>query len=379
MPPGIDTIAFSTSRYFLDLETLAEHRGVNYAKYYSGIGQTKMSVFPPNEDIVTIGIDAAKKAIANIGSADDIDILIFATESSFDLSKSAGIYVHNFLKLKEDCRVFDLKQACYSATAALQLAKSYVTENPRSKVLIIGSDIVKYSPGSSGEPTQGGAAVAFIISQNPRILEIEPYSGIHTSDVMDFWRPVYLNEALFDGKLSAYSYLKSVDICIERYFKNSNLDASDIHHICFHAPFGKMARKANNQSLKCQSIEETLIYNSVIGNSCSASLFICFVSLLDHLKDNLAGKRIGFFSYGSGSVAEFFSGIVSEKYQQMLNTMDNQTMISSRLEIPFSEYELICTNKLHDFCRYENIGDVALSGIDNHRRIFKTVRFTKSN
>ena len=366
---GIDVIAFSTSRYFLDLKTLAKHRGVDYVKYCSGIGQTRMSVFPSNEDIVTIGINAAKKAIARIDSIYDIDILIFATESSFDLSKSAGIYVHNFLKLKDDCRVFDIKQACYSATAALQLAKSYVAENPHSKVLIIGSDIVRYPTGSSGEPTQGGAAVAFIVSQNPRILKIEPYSGIHTSDVMDFWRPVSLNEALFDGKLSAYNYLKSMDICIDRYLKNSNLSTSDIHHACFHAPFGKMARKANDQSLKCRSIEETLIYNSIIGNSCSASLFICFISLLDHLKDNLAGMRVGFFSYGSGSVAEFFSGIVSENYKQMLNTTDNQAMISNRLEISFSEYELIYVNEL-DFCRYQNVGDVTLTGINNHQRVY---------
>jgi hydroxymethylglutaryl-CoA synthase len=251
------------------------------------------------------------------------------------------------------------------------LAKSYVIENPRSKVLIIGSDIVRYSPESSGEPTQGGAAVAFVVSQNPRIWEIEPYSGIHATDVMDFWRPVYLNEALFDGKLSAYSYLKSIDICIERYLKNSNLGISDIHYACFHAPFGKMARKANDQSsLKCQSIDDTLVYNSVIGNSCSASLFICFISLLDHLNNDLAGRRIGFFSYGSGSVAEFFSGIMSENYQQMLNTMNNQTMISNRLEISFHEYELICANRLHDFSRHKNIGDVTLTGTNNHQRIY---------
>jgi hydroxymethylglutaryl-CoA synthase len=369
--PGIDAIAFSTSKYFLDLKTLAEHRNVNYAKYYLGIGQTRMAIFPPNEDIVTIGIDAAQKAIASIENKDDIDVLIFATESSFDLSKSAGIYIHNFLGLKEDCRVFDLKQACYSAAAALQLAKSYVMENSRSKVLIVGSDIVRYSIGSSGEPTQGGAAVAFIVSQNPRILEIEPYCGIHTVDIMDFWRPAHLNEALFDGKLSAYSYLKSVDVCIGRYLKNSNLKTIDVDHACFHAPFGKIARKANDQSLKCRSIEETLVYNSIIGNSCSASLFICFISILDHLKDNLVGKRIGFFSYGSGSVAEFFSGIVSEGYLQMLHTDTNQTMLSNRIEISFSEYELLGADNFHDFKRYQNVGEVTLAGISNHRRYYR--------
>ncbi|MDR1982335.1 MAG: hydroxymethylglutaryl-CoA synthase [Holosporaceae bacterium] len=374
MKIGIDSIAFSTSRYFLSLETLAKHRNVNYEKYNVGIGQAKMSVFPPNEDIVTIAIDAAQKVISQMDDKNDIDILIFATESAFDLSKSAGIYVHHFLKLKEDCRVFDLKQACYSAVAALQLAKSYIVDNPNSKVLIIGSDIIKYSPNTSGEPTQGGAAVAFIVTQNPRILEIEPYAGIHTVDVMDFWRPSHLDEALFDGKLSAYNYLKSLDICVDRYWKKSNLAISAIDHVCFHAPFGKMAQKANNKLFRCPSINETLIYNSVIGNSCSASLFICFISLLDNVKDDISHKRIGFFSYGSGSVAEFFSGIIPENYGQTLDTRNNLKMLSDRIEIAISEYELLYNNKFHDGYHYENVGNITMLGINNNQRIYRRLQ-----
>jgi hydroxymethylglutaryl-CoA synthase len=373
MKIGIDSTAFSTSKYFLSLETLAKHRGVSYAKYCLGIGQTKMSVFPPNEDIVTVAIDAAQKALLSIVDKNDIDMLIFATESSFDLSKSAGIYVHRFLGLKEDCRVFDLKQACYSAAAALRLAKSYVADNPNSKVLIVGSDVIKYPPNTSGEPTQGGAAVAFIVSQNPRILEIEPWAGVHADDVMDFWRPARLNEALFDGKLSAYNYLKSMDICVERYFKKSNLKTFDIDYTCFHAPFGKMARKANNQLFKHKSIDETLIYNSVIGNSCSASLFICFASLLDNAKNDLAGKRIGFFSYGSGSVAEFFSGIVVADYKKELRAQENRKMLSDRIEISFAEYEELCDDNFCTFHHYQNVGDVALVGVKDNRRTYKRI------
>jgi hydroxymethylglutaryl-CoA synthase len=358
----------------LGLDVLAKERGVDCEKYYLGIGQTKMSVFPPNEDIVTIAVDAAQKALAQIENKDDVDLLIFATESSFDLSKSAGIYVHHFLKLRDDCRVFDLKQACYSAAAALQLAKSYVYENPNSKVLVIGADIVKYLPGTSGEATQGGAAVAFLVAQNPRILEIEPYSGVYTVDVMDFWRPACLKEALFDGKLSAYNYLKSLDICTKRYFQKSGLSDGDIDHVCFHAPFGKMARKANNQSFKSKTINEALIYNSVIGNSCSASLFISFLSLMDNFSGNLANNRIGFFSYGSGSVAEFFCGIMSKNYQEMLTPKENRIMLEKRVNLSFAEYEQIIKDEFHNFQFYENIGNIALRNLDNYQRIYKVIK-----
>jgi hydroxymethylglutaryl-CoA synthase len=142
-------------------------------------------------------------------------------------------------------------------------------------------------------------------------------------------------------------------------------------HVCFHAPFGKMARKANNKSFRCESIDETLRYNSVVGNSCSASLFICFISLLDHAKSNLSGKRVGFFSYGSGSVAEFFSGIVSENHGQMLDPQNNKKMLSDRIEMTFSEYESLCYDKPDDSLCYENVGNVAMSAIENNQRIYK--------
>ncbi|MDR3187258.1 MAG: hydroxymethylglutaryl-CoA synthase [Holosporaceae bacterium] len=374
MKIGIDSIAFSTSKYFLKLETLALHRREDYEKYYVGIGQKQMSIFPPNEDIVTIAVDAAQKATASTPDKNDIDMLIFATESSFDLSKSAGIYVHNFLQLREDCRVFDLKQACYSATAALQLAKSYVRENPRSKVLVVASDIVKYLPNTPGEPTQGGAAVAMVVGENPRVLTLEPYSGIHTTDVMDFWRPIYKSEALFDSKLSVYNYLKSLNTTLERYLTLSRLNTSDLDCICYHAPFCKMARKANQQTLRNKFLENSLIYGSLIGNSCSASVYICLLSLLDNTPESLSQKRVGFFSYGSGSVAEFFSGIISEGYREALSPENSRRLIEDRMEVPFDEYESFSDGiNMLPSSKYQNIGAVTLARIENDKRIYRSI------
>ncbi len=368
MKIGIDSIAFSTSKYVLKLSTLAAKRGVDYAKYCVGIGQTEMSVFPPNEDIVTIAVDAAEKAIAKVEDKNAIDMVIFASESSFDLSKAAGIYVHHFLGLSDNCRIFDLKQACYSVTAALQMAKSYVACNPNSKVLIIGSDVVKYSKNTSGEPTQGGAAVAMVVSKNPRIAEFEPYSGVYSTEIMDFWRPIYATEAIFDGKLSAHNYLKSMDICFERYLSSSKLSAQDIDYSCFHSPFCKMARKAGRQLFPNKNIDNSLAYNELIGNSCSASLYICFISLLDNTPEDMSGKRVGMFSYGSGSVAEYFSLIICNGYADMLTANANREMLSNRAEISFEEYELFRNNQTLKNKVYENVGKVTLTGIINDKR-----------
>lgn len=372
---GIDAISFSTSKYFLSLKNLADHRNVDYRKYCDGIGQKLMSVFPQNEDIVTIGIDAAQKVISKDIEKNEIDLLIFATESSFDLSKSAAIHVHHFLHLKPNCRAFDVKQACYSATAALQMAKSFITEHSGSKVLIIASDIVKYSPCTSGEPTQGGAAVAMVISENPRLLRLEPYSGIYTADVADFWRPAAASEAMFDGRLSAHNYLKSLEYTLDGYLRESKLSPGDIDYVCFHSPFCKMARKAAKQFFPNKDIENTLIYNALIGNSCSASLYLSLISLLDNSENNLSGKRIGMYSYGSGSVAEYFSGFIADTYTDVLFREDNKKDMANRIEISFGEYEdCFCATMLPgykiDNSRYENIGNIHLSEIKNGYRIY---------
>ena len=200
---GIDAMGFYTSQYYLDLQTLATARGVDVDKYVIGLGQHRMSVMSPDEDIVTMAANAGHRVLRDIDK-NEIELLLFATESGTDQSKAAGIFVHRLLNLPARCRVVELKQACYSATAGLQLALPLLRENPNKKVLLIASDIARYGLHSVGESSQGGAAVAMVLSANPRMLEIEPESGFNTEDVMDFWRPNYKDEALVDGK---YSYV----------------------------------------------------------------------------------------------------------------------------------------------------------------------------
>ena len=97
--------------------------------------------------------------------------------------------------------------------------------------------------------------------------------------------------------------------------------------------------------------------------------------MLDHCADDLSGKRIGMYSYGSGSVAEFFSGIISERYRAMLSSDENRKMLSNRIEISFEEYQSFCKNKDIDLSSnaYENIGSVKLVDIKDGYRTYEGV------
>lgn len=348
MSVGIDEISFYTSNYFLDLRTLAEVQNTDPEKYYVGIGQEKMGMAAPDEDIVTMAANAALPLIERVGT-DAIGTLLFATETGIDQSKAAGVYVHRLLGLNPNCRVVEMKQACYSATAALQMACALVARQPQRKVLVIASDIARYDLGTPGEATQGCGAVAMLVGENPRLLSIDPEVGNYTEDVMDFWRPNYRSTALVDGKYSTKIYLKALKRAWENFREVSSVGFNDLSHFCYHLPFSRMAQKAHHhlsrlnksalapEQLEAQ-IENTLLYNRTIGNSYTASMYIGLCSLLENGNTDLADKRIGFFSYGSGCVAEFFTGRVVPGYQACLHRERHRQMLDSRSELSYEEY-----------------------------------------
>ena len=63
MKIGIDKIGFYAPHFFVDMEKLAEARGVDPAKYTIGIGQEKMAVAPITQDAVTLAANAALRII----------------------------------------------------------------------------------------------------------------------------------------------------------------------------------------------------------------------------------------------------------------------------------------------------------------------------
>lgn len=386
---GIDTLSFYTSHYAMDLETLAKTRGVDLNKYYVGLGQRKMSVPPPDEDIITMAANAGLRAISHV-DINSIEMLLFATESGVDQSKAAGIYVHDLLGLPERCRVIELKQACYSATLALQLALPYLRQYPDKKVLLVASDISRYGLATPGESSQGCGAIAMVLSANPRIMAFDEEYGVVTSNVMDFWRPNYSDAAIVDGKYSSKLYLSMLEKTWAQYRARSGRNFSDHAHYCYHSPVPKLVEKAHSHLAKLsghESLSEDLLHEHIhysleygrkIGNSYTASLYICLASLLDLTSEDIAGKRIGFYSYGSGCVAEYFSGVVQPGYKKMLDTEYHQRMLGEREPISYAEYETFYTFQYPDdggrcdMPRY-TLGRFRLAAIKDHKRIYETV------
>ncbi|MBU1693060.1 MAG: hydroxymethylglutaryl-CoA synthase [Verrucomicrobia bacterium] len=389
MKVGIDLISFYTPQYYLDLKTLAGERGVDPDKFTIGIGQEKMAIPPPDEDIVTMAASAAHPILEQAGR-EGIELLLFATESGIDHSKAAAMFLHGLLKLPTRCRAVELKQACYSATAGLQLAASMVAAQPDRKALIVGSDIARYDLRSPGEPTQGAGAVAMLVTANPSVLALDPETGLYAEDVMDFWRPNYREEALVDGKYSMRVYLTALEECWKQYTERSGRQFHDLARYCYHLPFTRMAEKAHIRLAKIAALKEltsaeleteigdSLRYNRITGNTYSASLYEGLTSLLDHGADDLVGQRIGLFSYGSGCMGEYFSGVVQPGYRDHLFTARLRALLDGRTELTYRQYEDIFQLGFptdggdHAFAQYRT-GPYRLAGVSQHKRLYEKV------
>src|SRR5699024_4090186 len=119
-------------------------------------------------------------------------------ESGIDHSKSAAVYVHKLLGLTPETRAVELKQACYSATAGLQMAKGHIALHPEKKVLVFASDIARYGLNTSGEVRQVVVDIAMVVANEPLILSFENESTYMTKDIMVFWRMIYSDTAYVD-------------------------------------------------------------------------------------------------------------------------------------------------------------------------------------
>ena len=392
MKIGIDKIGFATSNYVLKLNDLAATRATDPEKLSKGLLLKELSIAPLTEDIITLGAAAADPILTS-EDKEKIDMVIVATESSIDQSKAAAVFIHGLLAIQPFARSFEIKEACYGATAALDYAKLHIEKYPDSKVLVIASDIAKYGINTPGEPTQGAGAIAMLISKDPRILIFNEDNVAQTRDVMDFWRPNYSTTPYVNGLYSTQQYLDCLKTTWDEYQKRHKLSLKDFAAYCFHLPYPKLALKGLNkimdkslpqeqQDQLKENFEKSILYSQKVGNIYTGSLFLGLLSLLENSDNLKAGDKIALFSYGSGAVAEIFSVSLVPGYEKQLSRTRLEEL-DQRQALSVEEYEHIffAEAKLDaegnaSFSGYED-QSFALAEIAEHQR--KYIKVEKSS
>lgn len=387
MQVGIDKIGFFTPNKYVDMVDLAHARNQDPNKFLIGIGQSEMSVADQTQDAVSMGINATLRYLDRIDK-DKVGLLVLGTESGIDQSKSASLFVKTALKLKPEVRTFEVKEACFGLTAALMVARDFVRVHPEQTAIVIGSDIARYGVKTPGEVTQGAGSISMLVKANPSILALNNGHSAYSEDINDFWRPNDSRVALVDGKYSTQVYLDFFKKTFADYKKQKDLTTKDFAAIIYHLPFTKMGLKANRIAVADQdetttkklqsSFEASKLLSNRVGNIYTASLYLSLLSLLEN--GNLpAGSLVGLFSYGSGAMAEFYSGKLVAGYEQELDRAADEKMLNRRQKLSIPEYEHIFNEALTDpadgqeLTSDDEVGTWYFAGLRDHIRQYKKI------
>ena len=97
-----------------------------------------------------------------------------------------------------------------------------------------------------------------------------------------------------------------------------------------------------------KKMSSSLIASSMVGNLYTASLYLGFRSTVEFEYRNgvdLEGARFGFGSYGSGSSAMVFSGVIQPEYKEVVKRMNLESEIGSRRKLTIDEYVALHENR----------------------------------
>ncbi len=402
---GIEAASFYAPSLYLEIKDLAEKRGIEPAKLEKGLGLHKMGLPDVHEDAATFAAEALLKLITDYQiNPKDISRIYIGTESALDAAKPTASYAmqmaEKYLENEfgercfKNCDVLDMTFACIGAVDALHNSLDFVQANPDKKAVVIASDYAKYELSSPGEYTQGGGAVALLISSEPNLIEIENKWGVATESVFDFFKPrrqfkkedlkespenfpdkieIFTDEPVFDGHYSNQCYQDRIREAYQHYkeITSKTKPYENWRYLIFHLPYAFHGKRVFTEIYSLENgisfdtpeeqksvakseeyiqfinskIEKSQRASSEIGNMYTASIFMALLSAFQSSYDeneNLSGEEIGFLAYGSGSKSKVFAGKVSPKWKNVVSKWNLFETLKNRLAIDFNTYE-----KLH--------------------------------
>ncbi|XP_072903874.1 hydroxymethylglutaryl-CoA synthase, cytoplasmic isoform X1 [Hemitrygon akajei] len=302
---------------------------------------------------------------------ESIGRLEVGTETIIDKSKSVKTVLMQLFEESgnTDIEGIDTTNACYGGTAALFNSVNWVESSSWDGryALVVAGDIAVYATGSA-RPTGGAGAVAMLVGPDAPLGLERGLRGTHMQHVYDFYKPDMVSEyPVVDGKLSIQCYLSALDHCYRFYCNkyqaqkqkegsDAQFTLQDFDYIVFHTPYCKLVQKSvarlllndflrdskpNTESgifsgleafrdvkledtyfdrdvekafLKAsaeifkQKTQPSLIVSNQNGNMYTPSVYGCLSAILaQRSAKQLAGQRIGLFSYGSGMAATLYS------------------------------------------------------------------------
>jgi 3-hydroxy-3-methylglutaryl CoA synthase len=352
---GIEKLNVYGTSMCLHQADLAKARGRDPEQIKNDYLIDTRSLNPAWEDTVTMGANAALAMLSEEDLA-DIGMLIVGTEGSVDFGKPISTNIHSALGLGPNVRNYETKFACYSGVAGIDAAVNWIASglNRGKKALVIATDFSRQHLGLMEEFVLGGCAAAALISDDPKIIEYHlDKKGTWTTDIYDTFRPSAQAE-VGNNEVSLFSYMDAVQGAFEDYARNSggaDFD-NDFAYFVYHTPFPGIAfqahraltrenapkKKAEMRADFEKRVMPALDYSRQVGSTYGTSNLTGLAALVNHAED-VEGKDVALFAYGSGAIGEFYSGTVLPGAKAELAKMNIDEKLAARRVCSVAEYE----------------------------------------
>jgi hydroxymethylglutaryl-CoA synthase len=341
---GILAMEIYIPKRYVSQEELEVFDGVSAGKYTIGLGQKHMSFCGDREDTASLALSAVallmeKNNIAwnNVGRID------VGTESLIDKSKPIKTYLMSLFGEHGNHSIegVDSMAGCYGGTAALFNCINWVESSSWDGrlAIVVTADIAIYA-AKNARPTGGSGAVAVLVGPQAPLLKEGKLSSTFMDHIFDFYKPNLGEEwPLVNGALSLQSYLHALVQCYitfkAKYLQTTGEELNvrvGSTYFCFHAPYGKLVRKAfarlyahdvgfegewtkeietsmveASHELFCEKVKPSMMISNEMGNIYCGSLFAGVMSRLSNHEALEENTRLICFSYGSGCSSSMFS------------------------------------------------------------------------
>ncbi|MGA8724751.1 MAG: OB-fold domain-containing protein [Acidimicrobiales bacterium] len=193
----------------------------------SAAGRGRRAVASYDEDTTSMGVEAARRALAVAGVPDPTSVY-FSTPAPAYLDKTNAATIHAAIGLPMDRGAYDLGGSPRSGWAAASLAAA---AGAQAATMAILSDLRTGLPGSSDESQGGDGAVAFVFAPEGGVAEVLGRASA-TDEFLDRWRvPGETASRQWEDRFGEEAYLPLVRDAFARALTEAGLATGDVDYL----------------------------------------------------------------------------------------------------------------------------------------------------
>jgi hydroxymethylglutaryl-CoA synthase len=277
----------------------------------AGLPVKEKSLPGPDEDVVTMSIEAARNALARAAiDPQEIRAVWVGSESHPYAVKPSGTIVAEAIGASSSIQAGDWEFACKAGTEAMVAAMGLVGSQMAKYALAIGMDTAQGRPGDALEYTAAAGGAAFIIGAAEEALAVIQASYSYVTDTPDFWRRADMKYPEHGQRFTGEpAYFEHITQAARTLMQEMGTSAMDYQYAVFHQPNAKFPQNVGAMlGFSKEQIEAGLL-SPVIGNTYAGAALIGLTAVLDVAKP---GDRILMTSYGSGAGSDAFDLLVTD-------------------------------------------------------------------